>query len=189
MGRFINLANKRFGRLLVIRKAGKNKWGELTWITRCSCGRESEMVGNNLRRRQSRSCGYCGPRPHKNNDGWSARTTWKTAYINGARRRNLEWRLTDEEFDALTQARCHYCNALPSLWKRTGRWRFTGGFSFNGIDRKDSQKGYVPDNVVSCCSMCNRMKGDISYQDFMDWIERIGIKAGGFRLFPIVGIN
>jgi len=33
--------------------------------------------------------------------------------------------------------------------------------SLNGIDRVDSSRGYVKDNVVSCCKHCNYMKGSI----------------------------
>ncbi len=34
------------------------------------------------------------------------------------------------------------------------------------IDRKDNLKGYTPDNVVSACFVCNRIKGNFfTYED------------------------
>ena len=42
-----------------------------------------------------------------------------------------------------------------------------------GIDRKDSSKPYAPDNCLPCCSICNQMKMDLSYDDFKSNISAI----------------
>jgi len=41
---------------------------------------------------------------------------------------------------------------------------------YNGIDRLDSSKGHVIDNVVPCCKWCNYAKRERSYKDFLDWV-------------------
>lgn len=46
-------------------------------------------------------------------------------------------------------------------------------FKCNGIDRINSNKGYEKDNCVSCCPICNRMKLDLSLEDFYAHIEKI----------------
>ena len=43
----------------------------------------------------------------------------------------------------------------------------------NGIDRVDSSKGYVEDNVVSCCKYCNTAKNTMSRDEFFKWIKRV----------------
>lgn len=43
----------------------------------------------------------------------------------------------------------------------------------NGIDRIDSDLGYVDGNVKSCCFICNRAKGNLSIIDFRKWIDNI----------------
>jgi len=43
-------------------------------------------------------------------------------------------------------------------------------YTYTGIDRVDNKKGYVVDNVVSCCTICNRVKNNMSYIDFKKWI-------------------
>ena len=44
---------------------------------------------------------------------------------------------------------------------------------FNGVDRTDSTKGYVPDNVLPCCQMCNFMKGSVPPNTFIHHVEQI----------------
>lgn len=43
----------------------------------------------------------------------------------------------------------------------------------NGVDRVDSSKGYLPDNCVSCCWTCNKMKSEYSVDTFKNHIIKI----------------
>ena len=43
----------------------------------------------------------------------------------------------------------------------------------NGIDRKDSTKGYSIDNCVPCCPMCNKMKQTFTEEEFLNQIAKI----------------
>jgi hypothetical protein len=43
----------------------------------------------------------------------------------------------------------------------------------NGVDRVDSNGDYVKDNCVPCCTTCNRMKMDMSYNIFIKHIIKI----------------
>lgn len=42
-----------------------------------------------------------------------------------------------------------------------------------GLDRINSNKGYSIKNCVSCCSTCNRMKGDMTPREFIVKIQKI----------------
>lgn len=70
--------------------------------------------------------------------------------------------LTFEEYCAIlakSKLKCHYCG---SKLNSTGY----------GLDRKDSNKGYTKDNVVTCCGMCNRTKNCyLSYEE-MIWLSK-----------------
>jgi uncharacterized protein with PIN domain len=62
-----------------------------------------------------------------------------------AAERNIEFNLTSEEFNSFWQQPCNYCNReIDTI----------------GIDRVNNTVGYVMDNCVSCCSVCNKMKLD-----------------------------
>lgn len=75
-------------------------------------------------------------------------------YKSNAKRRKIEFNLTIDEFENLIPGVCHYC-----------------GDDSNGIDRKDSSKGYVKDNCVPCCKYCNFIKNNIPYEIFVSKIK------------------
>jgi hypothetical protein len=49
----------------------------------------------------------------------------------------------------------------------------TGDFTYNGIDKIDSGKGYTVNNVVSCCKKCNFAKSNMSQGEFIKWIRKV----------------
>ena len=55
--RIIDLTGQRFGRLIVMSKAGRAKDGHVLWQCRCDCGNMVTVTSNNLRCGVSRSCG------------------------------------------------------------------------------------------------------------------------------------
>lgn len=60
MGTIINLIGKRFGKLFVVDKSKKRiKSGNVYWTCHCKCGKYIEVIGANLRRGNTSSCG-CG---------------------------------------------------------------------------------------------------------------------------------
>ena len=76
----------------------------------------------------------------------------------GAKRRNLLWELTREQFMSFWQKPCVYCgDAIPAI----------------GLDRIDSTKGYTMENLVPCCTTCNRMKSQLSLNEFLERCARI----------------
>lgn len=56
-----DLTGKRFGRLVVIERAGNSKNGRnSTWRCKCDCGRETTVIGTLLRNGHTQSCGCYG---------------------------------------------------------------------------------------------------------------------------------
>lgn len=56
MGSFIDLTNKKFGKLLVLEKLYK-KGNEWYWKCQCDCGNFCEVRGVSLRTGKTKSCG------------------------------------------------------------------------------------------------------------------------------------
>lgn len=81
------------------------------------------------------------------------------SYKNGARRRGLDFLLTDDEFYILIKQTCFYCGIAPS--------------PCNGVDRMNNDLGYFKDNVVTCCSECNSAKSKRPFLNFLNWVKRI----------------
>jgi hypothetical protein len=44
------------------------------------------------------------------------------------------------------------------------------------VDRVDSNKGYVKDNIVLCCSIINSMKNTLSTEEFFSIIKVLYLK-------------
>lgn len=57
MPKIIDLTGQRFGRWLVIRAEGVNKFGSRLWLCECECGNRKVVNGSELRRGASKSCG------------------------------------------------------------------------------------------------------------------------------------
>ena len=84
----------------------------------------------------------------------------------GARVRHIPYELPRELAVDLVTDNCYYCGAAPE--------------PFNGIDRVDNQRGYVEDNVVSCCKYCNAGKLERPRAEFEAWVFRAAKHLGQF---------
>jgi len=96
-----------------------------------------------------------------------------SVYNISANDKNLNFELSQELFEQIVKQPCYYCGIVQDR-------------GFNGIDRKDSTECYTESNCLSCCKMCNYMKGSLSERVFLDRIEHIlttNEKIEG-RLFP-----
>ena len=86
-------------------------------------------------------------------------------YENRAKKIEIEFNLTKEEFKILIEKDCYYCGAKPNNKSRD--------YFYNGLDRMDNTKGYTINNVVPCCKHCNIAKNTFTLQEFKDWIEKV----------------
>lgn len=57
MFKFIDLINKKFGRLVVLKKLSTDKYGNYYWLCKCGCGEEKSIRGNSLKSGATQSCG------------------------------------------------------------------------------------------------------------------------------------
>jgi len=74
-----------------------------------------------------------------------------------AKKRKIEWTLTLDEYAMLIIMPCYYCaNELGEPVRRS-----------IGLDRLNSDLGYELNNVVSCCYLCNVVKGMFLTQEEM----------------------
>ncbi len=90
-------------------------------------------------------------------------------YQRDAKKRNLEWRLTGDQFDDLIAQSCYYCKRPPSMTRKARRCN--GDLTYNGIDRINNNLGYTTNNVAACCQICNRAKSNMTLEDFESWIK------------------
>lgn len=81
------------------------------------------------------------------------------SYKRGAIRRKYVFELTQSDFEKLIECPCYYCGEKPK--------------QYNGIDRFDSQQGYILGNCVPCCEQCNFMKRNLKIEDWYNKMKKI----------------
>ena len=170
-----DLRGMRYGRLVVIDREGSTKSRKATWRCICDCGKETIVTSSNLTSGNTKSCGCLMPEVsadyHRKPKGYSGLTVVYGKYKWAAKARNLDFKLTRDDFLSIVLQDCHYCGSQPD--KEISVERLNGIFKYNGIDRIDNDKGYTLDNVVPCCKICNRAKSSMNYDDFIKWIRKI----------------
>lgn len=169
----VDLTGQVFGKLLVLGPALHGS-RPVHWLCACVCGKERTVRAGNLKSGNTRGCHTCHRAHNALSPGHSARNSLFSRYQIGASKRGIAWALTKEEFSALTQANCTYCNEEPTQVVRNGK----DVCVYNGIDRSDSSLGYSADNCVPCCKLCNFAKNTLSVTDFLSHVRKIAVFSG-----------
>jgi len=163
----INLIGKRFESLVIKSRAGHKK-NKAMWLCQCDCGNTTISSGHDLRRNHKKSCGC---KFFMRKDDTTCRSLYGT-YKSLAQKRGHEFSINYDVFNLLTQQSCFYCNKKPNkIIKSRKDWY--PEFIYNGIDRYDNTKGYIPGNVVSCCGICNRFKSNYTVDIFLNHCQDI----------------
>lgn len=175
MGKFIDLTGKKFGKLTIIRRDYPNKKrGQPKWLCKCDCGNEKIIIGYSLRGGVTKSCGCLTKESASKKNRLESGLSNMRRKINGykirAKKRGIEYNLTEEQFKEITQKDCFYCKASPNNIAK--QFQYNGIYIYNGLDRIDNTKGYTLENVIPCCKMCNIAKSNHTLQEFKDWVEK-----------------
>lgn len=164
-----NISGKRFGRFTVLRFIDTQNQGS-RWLVKCDCGTEKILPSKTfVGKGHIKSCGCLKVDRDRNfmTDEESAERRAFTVYKVSAKSRGLSFSLTQDEFIHLAKSECEYCGAGPQ--NKTVPTRKNGSrFVYNGIDRINNSLGYESGNVVSCCKRCNRMKMDMTVEQFLE---------------------
>lgn len=169
MLKFKAIVGETFGYLTVVEQIESNKRGDTRFKCKCKCGNEVNIKGANLRSGHTKSCGCL--RRAKDVNGVSALNRIVNAYRQNARSKGIIFELSNDDVKHLIFQNCHYCNKSPSQIERSKHTDTV--VLYTGIDRVDSTKGYIKDNVVPCCERCNYAKNAFSEKMFLNRIKII----------------
>ena len=181
---FVDITGKRYGKLVALSYAGVKDSGrgrEKQWLCQCDCGNTCTTRYRGLINGHAKSCGCIGKSnliKHKLPGGWNKIAEGEACFNNlfhraqnNAKGRKHCFELTKLEYRTLTKMNCYYCGQPPSQISRAkGTY---GTYVFNGIDRINSNIGYITGNVRACCKTCNFAKGTLTEEEFYQWIDRL----------------
>lgn len=183
-----DLTGKRINKLLVLKfeEYKPNCVGVRNCYYRCKCDCGNEVVVSQQELNHGRK--YCGcsldyfrknilPKNAKEKFslayGESSFNALYNGYVDRCKRKNREFGLTREEFKEITSKNCFFCGIKPLQIFSKGKKHKNGHYFHNGIDRIDSLKGYIKENVLPCCEICNKAKRNLSLEEFLKWIDRL----------------
>lgn len=188
----LDLRGKRFGRWTVLHDLGRNRDHHSKWLCRCDCGAERPVIGANLNRGASQSCG-CVQREKAAETLRSVATKHGyTRYQEYSAYRSMIHRCTSKDdlhyhlYGGRGITVCdRWMSSFPAFLEDMGR-RPGRGYT---IERKDTDKGYSPDNCiwipgdqqskntrrnVRICALGKEMT-------LAEWARETGISQGAIR--------
>ena len=173
-----NLLNKKFGRLLVISRASnppKRKKLERFWLCKCECGKDTVVSTSSLNSGWTRSCGCL----------------WMES-INGIHytERNPELDMFRVVHANLNRLKCKVTITLKDLkeqWdKQKGICVYSGiplilpewhaprrHPQIASLDRIDSAKDYVPNNIQFVSIIANYAKNEMAHEEMLYFCRSI----------------
>lgn len=178
--RFIDLTGQRFSRLLVLKQAEQRLYNRTTWTCLCDCGNTKDIVGTNLVRGYSKSCGcfrievqselgktigtqklHRAMRQRFTGHGGISGKHWDTLQRNAAKK-NRVVAITIEQAWELFLSQNGKCalSGLP-IWFRSHFEDKTHINTTASLDRIDSSKDYTLDNVQWVHKDVNTLKGPL----------------------------
>src|SRR6478735_2842272 len=132
----------------------------------CKCGNFCKVEQSSLRG-NTKSCGCRLLIKHSyKGEHHSTISYVLNNYKQSAKNKGREFNLTREEFITLITSNCYYCNKPPSTKRDSYNTLDKEPFYYNGIDRKNNQKGYSIENSAPCCTECNFLKKDYNELEF-----------------------
>lgn len=173
MGKALDLRDKKFGRLTALHLLEERKNAMRVWKCACDCGKQVKIPTSWLTSGNTTSCGcYALDVRRKRGVGEAGLFRLFRRYLKEAQARGLSFELSLEAFAALTKETCFYCGAEPSRVMNLHDSPYSA-YTYNGVDRMNNSKGYVPGNCVACCFHCNVAKRDRSIKDFDLWVRAL----------------
>ena len=154
------------------------KYTESVCRVSCRCGSKSVIASRKLRAGRAIRCFRCRPRPKR-----KPATLWNllfNIYLQRARVTGREFHLSLPQLKFVSLLPCVYCGKEPDNLLRM-KYSFDGvrdyspemDIHYSGLDRIDSEKGYIHGNVVPCCWECNKIKSALPLDVFLALIARI----------------
>jgi len=174
--------NKKYGEWTVLgysRTKEKPSGSVAMWKVQCSCGTISETTSHNLIYGRTTGCTKCYGKRHNGskNPNWKGfgdipSSLW-SRILNGAKSRNIEVTVDIEYVNGVWKKQNGKCAlsgvdlTMEEFWSRDS-WS-----NSPSLDRIDSSKGYIPENVQWVHPIVNIMKNRFDTETFITYCRLV----------------
>lgn len=179
----IDITGQKFGMLTAKSKIclDDTKKDKTKWLCECECGRTKEVSSYYLRKGLTKSCGN-----HKSSFKHPELSledkTWRRFYLDfvskSKRGGKKEWDIDLEYLKQVIKQDCYYCGSKPSNVYKGATYKSIEypDIIYQGLDRINSDIGYLINNIVPCCYSCNSSKSNKTQEEFINMCITIAKK-------------
>ena len=146
-----DLTGQRFGRLTVVSRDGSDRQGLATWLCRCDCGNPCVVVGRQMIRGNTRSCGCLHDEVSKRRMTTHGKRGTRLYPVWLAMKHRCS-NPSDKNYDRYGGRGITVCAEWQNSFEKFYDWAMANGYDENApfgqctLDRIDNNKGYSPDN-------------------------------------------
>lgn len=182
----INMINKRFGNLTVIKEVGITGAKHITYECICACGKIVERTGTSMRRSKNSNCGCYNPPSGALSPHWKGIGEISANWFDSKIRRSADGskgnrKIKEVDIDIqyiwdlfLKQDRKCVLTGLELTFPKSNAGKsFTN--STASLDRIDSNKGYIKGNVQWVHKDVNMMKRFYTQEHFINMCKLVAI--------------
>lgn len=150
MGKLIDLAGKRFGNLVVVKRES-NKGEKVAWLCKCDCGNYTTVIGTNMKLGKTVSCGCVHFNKIKSGNPKHGHSKTKLYHI----WLGMKQRCTNADvptFKYYGGRGITVCEEWAENFQSFYDWSMQNGYKENSsraectLDRIDTDKNYEPNN-------------------------------------------
>lgn len=155
----IDHSNIKYGHLTGIRRLSIGAYGATSWLWRCDCGVEKEILAKNVTNGNIKTCGKCQYyrklRLKKRSIFGRRKPSYKVirkyrAIMRRCRAKGISFLLNTEEFHDIIYRPCSICGTTP-------KWR-----ELFDLLPADSAIGYALETSGSVCKSCSKVYRSVS---------------------------
>lgn len=185
----IDRVGQRKGHLECVSFFASNEQQQAEWTFKCDCGNTVNRVWTY----KASTCGVHCPFSKQLKSAKAKAVGGRKAgpkgsvglqrlfdqYRKRARTKGYPFELSLSEFGRLTSQNCHYCGAEPEMnvissdIRNTPKVIENSRYTYNSIDRIDSNIGYIDGNCRPACKKCNIMKWNMTVEEFYGHMRKV----------------
>lgn len=166
MSKIINICGKKFNRLTVIKRVSNSKNHHSRWLCECDCGNKKIVIGTNLTRGITKSCGCLAIENGKQSNLKHGKSKTRLYHIfNNIKQRC--YNMNNQAYYRYGSRGITMCQEWLNDFGSFYDWAMTNGYKDNlTIDRIDNNGNYEPSNCrwVDYKTQSNNVRNNIIYE-------------------------